>query len=60
MKDWVDAQMALVESITAPQVFLPYAIMDDGKTLSEAVARNPQTSRDEPEVYHSRRKKTRI
>ncbi|HKD91213.1 MAG TPA: hypothetical protein VKB56_04895 [Terriglobales bacterium] len=52
--------MALVESITAPQVFLPYAIMEDGKTLSEAVARNPQTSRDEPEVYHSRRKKTRI
>jgi len=44
MKDWVDAQMALVESrmIAAPQAFLPYAIMEDGKTLSEAVAQNPQ------------------
>jgi hypothetical protein len=36
--------MALVETkmITAPQVFLPYAIIRDGKTLSETVAQNPQ------------------
>ena len=44
VKDWVDAQMALVEMkmITAPQVFLPYAIMRNGKTLSETVIQNPQ------------------
>jgi hypothetical protein len=44
VKDWIDAQMALVETkmITAPQVFLPYAIIRDGKTLSETVAQNPQ------------------
>lgn len=44
VKDWIDAQMALVETkmITALQVFLPYPIMRDGKTLSETVAQNPQ------------------
>lgn len=41
--NWVNAQLALVEvnMVTIPQVFLPYAIMKDGKTLSEHVAANP-------------------
>ncbi len=34
VKDWVEAQMALVETqmVTTQQVFLPYALMLDGKT----------------------------
>ena len=37
VKDWVEAHIALVETqmVTAPQVFLPYAVMRDGRTLSE-------------------------
>lgn len=44
IKDWVEAQMALVETnmVTTAQVFLPYAVMPNGKTLSENVASNPQ------------------
>lgn len=44
VKDWVEAQMALVETnmVTAPQVFLPYTVMNDGRTLSEAVAQDPK------------------
>lgn len=44
VKDWVEAQMALVETqmATTAQVFLPYAIMRDGKTLSEKVAEDPK------------------
>jgi len=36
---WVKAQLALVEinMVTIPQVFLPYAIMKDGRTLAERV-----------------------
>lgn len=43
VKDWVEAQMALVETqmVTTAQVFLPYAIMRDGRTLSEGIAENP-------------------
>lgn len=43
IKDWVEAQMALVETqmVSTAQVFLPYAIMRDGKTLAETVASNP-------------------
>lgn len=43
VKDWVEAQMALVETqmVTTPQVFLPYAVMGDGRTLSEHVETNP-------------------
>lgn len=43
IKDWVEAQLALVEvnMVTIPQVFLPYAIMRDGKTLAEHVSANP-------------------
>ena len=34
VKDWVEAQMALVETkmVTTEQVFLPYALMKDNKT----------------------------
>jgi hypothetical protein len=44
IKDWVQAQLALVEvnMVTVPQVFLPYAIMKDGRTLSEHVATDPK------------------
>lgn len=40
---WVKSQLALVEvnMVTIPQVFLPYAIMRDGRTLSEHVEKNP-------------------
>jgi hypothetical protein len=40
---WVRSQLALVEvnMVTIPQVFLPYAIMRDGRTLSEHVESNP-------------------
>lgn len=44
VKDWVEAQMALVETkmVTTQQVFLPYTVMRDGKTLSEKITENPQ------------------
>lgn len=44
IKDWVEAQLAMVEvnMVTVPQVFLPYAITKDGKTLSEKISENPQ------------------
>lgn len=37
IKDWVEAQMAIVQSEIAElsEVFLPYAIMKDGKTVYE-------------------------
>lgn len=43
VKDWVEAQMALVETNMAKtqEVFLPYAVMKDGKTLAEHVQSNP-------------------
>lgn len=39
LKDWVEAQMALVEvgMVQLHQVFLPYAIMKDGKTVFEMI-----------------------
>lgn len=41
-KDWIEAQMAFVESenVTLPQVFLPYAVTKKGTTLFEEVASN--------------------
>ena len=41
--NWIDAQLALVEvnMVTIPQVFLPYTIMGDGRTLAEHVDTNP-------------------
>ena len=43
-KDWVLAQMAIVETkmVTVPQVFLPYAVMKNGDTMFENIAKNPQ------------------
>jgi hypothetical protein len=43
IKDWIEAQLALVEidMATIPQIFLPYTIMRDGRTLSEHVESNP-------------------
>lgn len=37
VKDWVEAQMAVIEAkvATLPQVFLPYAVSDRGQTLYE-------------------------
>lgn len=39
LKDWVEAQMALIEinMVKIEQVFLPYAVMKDGQTLFEHV-----------------------
>lgn len=39
-KDWIEAQMAFVESenVSLPQVFLPYAVTQEGITLFEKVA----------------------
>ena len=44
VKDWVEAQMALVETkmATTTQVFLPYAVMKDQRTLAEHFGDNPQ------------------
>lgn len=44
VKDWVEAQMALVETrmVTTQQVFLPYAVMKSGETLYEKIQENPQ------------------
>lgn len=44
VKDWVEAQMALVETrmVTTAEVFLPYAVMRDGRTLADHTKENPQ------------------
>ena len=44
VKSWVEAQMALVETrmVSTAEVFLPYAVMKDGRTLSDKVKENPQ------------------
>lgn len=44
IKDWVEAQMALVETrmVQTQDVFLPYAILPNGKTLLENIKENPQ------------------
>lgn len=38
-KDWTKAQMAIVETkmVTMPQVFLPYAVTKNGKTVYEKI-----------------------
>lgn len=40
---WIKGQLAMVEvnMVTLPQVFLPYAVMPNGQTLSEHVTSNP-------------------
>lgn len=44
IKDWVEAQMAIVETkmVKTEQVFLPYVVMKDGQTLSEQILANPK------------------
>ncbi len=44
VKDWVEAQMAFIETqmVTTEQVFLPYVVMRDGRTLSEHVHEDPK------------------
>ena len=39
IKDWIEAQMAIVETnmVTLDQVFLPYAVTDDGRTIYERI-----------------------
>lgn len=41
-KDWVEAQLAIIETqmVTTAQVFLPYAVMNDGGTVFEYFASN--------------------
>lgn len=43
VKDWVAAQMAFIEAGQSrmEQVFLPYALLNDGTTLFDAVTRSP-------------------
>ena len=43
VKDWVEAQMALVETqmVTTAEVFLPYAVMKDGRTLAQHAQSDP-------------------
>ena len=44
VKDWVEVQLALIESgqATLPQLFLPHAVRSDGRTLFEQVAADPR------------------
>jgi hypothetical protein len=44
IKDWVEAQMAIIEThmVTIAQVFLPYAVTSNGQTLYEYIGQNTQ------------------
>ena len=44
VKDWVEAQLAIIETrmVSTETVFLPYAIMRDGRTLGEHVQSDPR------------------
>lgn len=44
IKDWCEAQMALVETNMAKteEVFMPYMVMKDGKTLAQRMQTNPE------------------
>ena len=44
VKDWIEAQLAIIETkmVKTEDVFLPYAIMKDGKTLAETIQSNPE------------------
>lgn len=43
LRDWVDVQMALIaiKQVQLPQVFLPYAIQGNGKTIYQNILENP-------------------
>lgn len=40
MRDWIDAQMAMIDiqMVKIEQIFLPYAVNEEGKTLYESFA----------------------
>lgn len=44
LRDWIMAQMALYETkmVSIPQIFLPYAVTNNGQTMFERIASNPQ------------------
>lgn len=44
VKDWCEAQMALVETnmVKTEEVFMPYMVMKDGQTLAQKMQTNPQ------------------
>jgi hypothetical protein len=41
-KDWIEAQLAIIETrmVTTAQVFLPYAVTKDGRSVYEYLASN--------------------
>lgn len=43
-KDWVEAQLAIIEThmVTTAQVFLPYAVTNNGQSLYEYLGQNTQ------------------
>jgi hypothetical protein len=43
-KDWVEAQAAYIETqmVTTAQVFLPYAVTHDGRSMYQYIAENSQ------------------
>lgn len=53
LHEWIRAQLSLVEvnMVTIPQVFLPYTIMSDGRTLAEKVAEDPRFLLGNPENH---------
>lgn len=44
VRDWIDAQMAMIDTRQADvaQIFMPYLVQKNGKTLYENVIDNPQ------------------
>lgn len=44
VKDWVEAQLALIQTqmVSTVEVFLPYAVTKNGKTVFETMVDNPQ------------------
>ena len=44
VKNWIEAQLAIIETkmVTTQEVFLPYVIMSDGRTLAENIEENPK------------------
>lgn len=44
IKDWVEAQLAIIESGQAQmaEVFMPYAMVDNGQTIYQRLTENPQ------------------
>ena len=44
VKDWVEAQMAIIDTrmVTTAQVFLPYAVTSEGQTLYEYIGQHTQ------------------